>query len=84
MQNQTPNTPIATLRDGAIKAAIWRNETENGARYSVEFSRSYKTAEGEWRDSHSFSNSDLLRLSLLATRAYTEAAAYREQDQVEA
>jgi len=31
MSKQTKQRPVETLRDGAIKAAIWRNESENGA-----------------------------------------------------
>ena len=35
--------PVHEVRLGKVKAAIWRNETEAGPRYSVTFSRIYKT-----------------------------------------
>ena len=34
--------PVETLRDGNLKATIWRNFGENGTFYSVEISRTYK------------------------------------------
>lgn len=73
------NKPVLTLSDGALKAAIWRNESENGAFYAVTFSRRYKKSEGEFADAYSFSGSELLRLSKLAERAYEQAQALREQ-----
>lgn len=67
----TENTsPIETLRDGAIKATIWENQGEKGTFYSVELSRTYQTTEGQYRDSHSFSGTDLLKVSELAKKAY--------------
>lgn len=71
--------PALTLRDGKLKAAIWRNESENGNFYSVTFSRTYKTDEG-YADSTSFSGTELLQLARLADKAYEQAAALREQD----
>ena len=42
----TSNTkPIDEVRFGAVKAAIWRNETDNGSRFNVTFSRSYRDSE---------------------------------------
>lgn len=71
--------PAITLRDGAIKAAIWRNEKEDGAFYSVTFSRTYKNGEGKYADANSFSGAELLRLAQLATKAYEHAHGLREQ-----
>ena len=34
--------PMHEVRLGAIKAAVWRNETETGARFNVKLSRIYK------------------------------------------
>jgi hypothetical protein len=75
----TNNKPALTLTDGSLKAAIWRNEKEDGTFYSVTFSRSYKTANGNYADANSYSGSELLRLSKLADRAYAEVGALREQ-----
>jgi hypothetical protein len=70
MSNQTKQRPVETLRDGAIKAAIWKNESENGAFFGVTFARTYKNGDGELKDTDSFSGSQLLRLARLADKAY--------------
>jgi len=41
MTNSTKQPPVKTLRDGTIKAAIWRNESENGPFFAVTFARTY-------------------------------------------
>jgi len=65
------NQPVAKINDGAITATIWANETADGhTRYSVNFARSYKTDDGEWKESHSYSGAELLRVGRLAELAY--------------
>ncbi len=64
------NKPVDSIRDGSLTAAIWANETENGTRYSVDLTRSYKDAEGKWQTTHSLSNGEILRSSHLLTLAY--------------
>lgn len=71
---QTKTRPVETLRDGAIKAAIWKNESENGAFHGVTFSRTYKNGSGELNDTNSFSGTQLLRLARLAEKAYDRTA----------
>jgi hypothetical protein len=73
-KSQTKNPPVETLRDGAIKAAIWRNESENGVFFGVTFARTYKNGEGNLQDTDSYSGSQLLRLARLAEKAYDRAA----------
>ena len=70
MTKETKTRPVETLRDGAIKAAIWKNESENGDFFAVTFSRTYKDASGELQDTASFSGTQLLRLARLADKAY--------------
>lgn len=62
--------PAETLREGPLKAAIWRNEGENGAYHSVSLARTYKDKDGELRDTSSFRAKDMLGLSELARRAH--------------
>lgn len=63
--------PIANVRLGRIRAAIWQNETKVGIRYSVTFSRLYKAEDGKWADSTSFNRDDLLILAQVAELAFT-------------
>lgn len=65
-----PNKPKDTIRDGSIKATIWRNEGKNGPYLSTDLARSYQDAEGNWKDSRSFSISDLLKVGEVARTAY--------------
>jgi hypothetical protein len=74
------NGPVETLRDGAIKATIWARFGSNGTFYSVEMSRTYTDEAGNFKTSHSYSGSDLLKVSNLAQRAYERANAMRSAD----
>ena len=65
MKNKT--RPIHEVRLGAIKAAVWRNETEVGVRYNVTFSRLYKDGD-TWQSTDSFGRDDLLLLSKVRTK----------------
>ncbi len=72
MSNQTKNRPAQTLRDGALKAAIWKNESESGVFYNVTFARTYKDGQGTLQNTDSYSGSQLLRLARLADQAYAK------------
>lgn len=74
------NKPIDTLRDGAIKAVIWKNELKDGGvRFSVDLVRSYTDEQGNWKDSHYFSNGELLRVAHLASKAYDRLGKLRAE-----
>ncbi len=61
--------PIDTLRDGRVKATIWKNESEKGDIYSVVFSRTYKEGDA-LKNAPSLNRQDLLKVSRLANKAY--------------
>lgn len=78
------NRPVENLREGPLKAAIWRNEGENGAYHSVTLARTYKDKDGELRDTNSFRAKDMLGLSELTRRAHhhshdLDREAFKEQ-----
>lgn len=89
MSKETKTRPVETLRDGAIKAALWRNESENGAFFTVTFARTFKDAEGNLKDADGFSGTQLLRLARLAGKAYdrtsklTKAARATDENEAE-
>jgi len=66
----TPARPTHEIRLGAIKAAVWRNETETGTRFNVKFSRVYKE-EDAWKSTESFGVGDLLLLSKVADQTHS-------------
>lgn len=80
MNKKNANQPASTLRDGSLKATIWKNEGENGPRYSVNLSRTWRDEQGNYHDSDGFSGSEVLRIARLANIAYDEIANMREND----
>lgn len=74
------NQPEDTLRDGLLKATIWKNEGDKGAFFSVNLTRSYQDEADNWHDTDSYSNSELLRIAHLATRAYDRVSELRQQE----
>ena len=75
MQDTMPkpkDRPTHEVRIGAIKAAIWKNDTAGGVRYNVTFSRIYKDKEDDqWKSTDSFGRDDLLVLGKVADIAHT-------------
>lgn len=64
--------PAHEVRLGAIKAAIWKNDTNNGVRYNATFTRLYKDKEDDqWKSTDSFGRDDLLVLAKVADAAHT-------------
>ena len=57
--------PAFKFKIGLITATIW----ENDGFYSVDIARAYKTQDGDWRNTSSFSHNDLLNVSKCAERA---------------
>jgi len=78
------NKPTETLRDGNLKAVIWKNAGEKGDFYTVSLTRTYKDAAGNYQDADSFSGSELLRIAHLATRAYDRTGELRQADRADA
>ena len=64
------NQPVHEVRLGAIKAAIWQNETDVGVRYNVTFERLYRDGEA-WKSTGSFGRDDLLLLGKVADLAHS-------------
>ena len=62
--------PAHEVRLGAIKVAIWKNDTQNGVRYNATFSRLYRD-EDEWKSTDSFGRDDLLVLAKVADQAHS-------------
>jgi hypothetical protein len=72
--------PVHKISLYPVSAAIWRNDSERGAFYSVTFQRSYKGKDGKYTSSDSFNGSDLLLLAKVADQAHTEIERLRAND----
>ncbi len=62
--------PTQEIRLGAIKAAIWKNETASGTRYNVTVSRLYRDGD-QWKSTDTFGRDDLLLVAKVADQAHT-------------
>jgi len=63
--------PVKTFRLGAIKAAIWENESDQKKFYNVTFARTYMDDAKAYHDTTSFGRDDLPRVAKLADLAHT-------------
>lgn len=63
--------PVQEIRVGLVRAAIWENDTQNGTRHNVTFSRLYRDSDGNWKDSSSFGRDDLPLLHKVSDRAHS-------------
>lgn len=70
MPKPQPVHPVHEVRLGAVKAAIWKNPTDNGTRYNVNVSRIYKDGD-QWKSTESFGRDDLLVLAKVVDQAHT-------------
>ena len=64
------NKPVHEVRLGAVKAALWRNDTDSGVRFNVTITRLYKDGE-DWKNTDSFGRDDLLLVAKVADLAHT-------------
>jgi hypothetical protein len=67
---KTKSKPVHEIRLGAVKAAVWANNTEAGVRHNVTFSRSYRDGD-VWKSADSFGRDDLLLLAKVSDEAHT-------------
>ena len=58
--------PEDTLRDGAIKSTIWKNQSAKGNFYSAQITKTYRDEDGQYHDGNSFTSNDMLRVSEIA------------------
>lgn len=75
--------PLETLRDGSIKATIWKNEGENGPFLTTTLTRVYSDERGNLHDVNGFSGPELLRVAELARDAYRRSNELRRELKVE-
>ena len=63
--------PVHEVRLGRVRAAVWENDTKNGAMHNVTLTRLYKDDDNNWADSTSFGRDDLPLLAKVADQAHT-------------
>ena len=73
------NKPAHEVRLGAVKAAIWKNDTDSGVRHNITLTRLYKDGE-EWKNTDSFGRDDLLLVAKVADLAHTWICGQQAQE----
>lgn len=86
MTDKPKNPPIATHRDGAVSAKVWRNVSREGEPfYSVTLQRTYTDPKtNEPRETNSFLGTDVLKAQHLAGEAYQTIQQERRRDKSDA
>ena len=75
--------PEKTFKSGGIEVSVWRNRTEKGDQYNTTIRNAYKDdATGEWKDTASFSATDLAVVSQLTSQAFAEITALKTQSRI--
>jgi hypothetical protein len=63
--------PVATFKQGGVEVSVWKNHTDKGDMYNTTIRNSYKDdASGEWKETSSFSPTDLAVLAQLSGQAF--------------
>jgi hypothetical protein len=72
--------PERTFRQGGVEVSVWRNHTENGDLYNTTIRNSYKDDKsGEWKETTSFSPTDLAVLAQLSGQAFQAITELKSQ-----
>ena len=75
------NQPVQEIRRGQIRASIWVDQTDQGVKHKVIFTRAYKTGH-HWHDTATFGRDDLLLISQVAELAHPGGEDLRRRGQV--
>lgn len=62
------NKPVHEIRNGLVKASIWRNESEKGVFYNTTLEKLYRKGK-EWKSTGSYSRDQLLVVSRVSQEA---------------
>jgi hypothetical protein len=77
---RTGARPAATFKQGGVEVSVWRNKTEKGEMFNTTIRNSYKDdANGEWKDTTSFSPTDLAVLAQLSSQAFQAITELKSQ-----
>src|SRR5271170_1633594 len=72
--------PVATFKQGGVEVSVWKNSGEKGDMYNTTIRNSYKDDKsGEWKETTSYSPTDLAVVSQLAGQAFQEIVQLKQQ-----
>ncbi len=80
IDTQKKAQPVETLRDGALKVSIFRNQGQNGDYYNFVPGRIYTDDKtGQVRETRNLSGSDPLRMANLLNKSYDRVEDFKQQ-----
>jgi hypothetical protein len=73
--------PVKTFKQGGVEVSVWRNSGEKGDMFNTTIRNSYKDdASGDWKETKSFSPTDLAVLSQLSSQAFQAIGELKSQN----
>jgi hypothetical protein len=79
-QTTSSARPVKTFKQGGVEVSVWRNPGEKGDMYNTTIRNSYKDNDsGEWKETSSFSPTDLAVLSQLSGQAFQAITELKSQ-----
>lgn len=80
-EQRTSARPIKTFRQGGVEVSVWRNSGEKGDMYNTTIRNSYKDeGSGEWKETSSFSPTDLAVVAQLSGQAFQAITELKAQN----
>ncbi|MEM9880133.1 MAG: hypothetical protein AAF862_12740 [Pseudomonadota bacterium] len=70
MSSHDKQRPEISLRDGTVKADVWRNQGEKGDYFNTTLTNHYRDKQGNWLPTNSYSKAELAKAHNLAGQAY--------------
>jgi hypothetical protein len=71
--------PVASFKQGGVEVSVWKNHTDKGDMFNTTIRNSYKDDSGEWKETASFSPTDLAVLAQLSSQAFQAITELKSQ-----
>jgi hypothetical protein len=79
-QTTSTRRPERTFKQGGVEVSIWKNHGEKGDMYNTTIRNSYKDDKsGEWKETTSFSPTDLAVLAQLSSQGFQAIGELKSQ-----
>ena len=80
-EQRTSARPIKIFKQGGVEVSVWRNSGEKGDMYNTTIRNSYKDENsGEWKETSSFSPTDLAVVAQLTGQAFQAITELKAQN----
>jgi hypothetical protein len=72
--------PVASFKQGGVEVSVWKNHTDKGDMFNTTIRNSYKDdTSGEWKETTSFSPTDIAVLTQLSSQAFQAITELKSQ-----